>query len=57
MAQKNKVVLSKRVMEHLTSKGFEVESIEPSRKIPGFNVYVFKYSPELQEEMDSFLKK
>ncbi len=54
---KYKCVLSVRVANELIAKGYELVTIEPSRRFPGKLVFVFKNTPELDAEFKNFERK
>lgn len=52
--EKYKCILSLRVANDLVDKDFPLVYIEPSHKRPGKLVFVFKNSPELENELSKY---
>lgn len=52
-----KTIHSKKLAEFLDSHGFPLIAVEPDKKRPGFNVYKFDASLELEDEIGVYLRK
>lgn len=54
METKCKAVLSMQMAVHLIRRGFDLWKIVPSEKIPGYQVFMFERTPELETAIKEF---
>ncbi|WP_182200403.1 hypothetical protein [Paraliobacillus salinarum] len=52
--EKYKCILSLRVANDLVAKDYELVHIEPSHKLPGKLVFVFRNSEQLEKELQNY---
>lgn len=55
--RKTYICYSLRLARFLISQGFEVIDIAPNKKVPILNVYFFKNTPELEQQVEKFFRK